>query len=881
MLLRSLMRRKNVESDMDEEMRFHLLAFADDLQRQGVPPHEAMRRARLQFGSVHAAKEECRQSLGFQWPDEFARNVRYAARTLLRSPGFSLAVILTLALCIGANTAIFSVVDAVLFRPYPFPEPDRLGEVLTRVRGRGGENLQSSQDGATWLALQEASGLILAASRGGATGVNLAAGNKAMFVQQHRVSARYFQVLGIAPAMGREFTDSEDRPGGPPVAIVSHKLWTTVFRADPRLLGSTILLRGEPHEVVGITPASFRPIAKADVWTPLRPTPTGEGGGQNYRVAARLKDGVSWAQAAAQIEPLGRGVLQQRKYPPEFTAALVLLPLQQARATNLEKPLLFLQGAVALVLLIGCVNIAGLMLARASTRYREVGTRIALGGGRGAVIRQVFTECMLLAVIGGLAGIAVGYLGAGLLAESARTTGVWQETRLDWRVAGFASLAALLASVTFGLFPAWQTARVDVRSALLDAGSRAVAGPRSHSSRNALLVVQIALGVTLLVASGLMIRTLGHLHSLSPGFEPDGVVTAGVSMQDAKYQTSERAVWLFERTLSQIRMAPGVSSASAGLNIPYQQWLNAHAQVLDGPASQRPSKITTVNFILPGYLETLRIPLLAGRDIDDRDRAGGTAVALVNEAFARTFLAGQEAVGSHIRVLFDGDSRVIAGVTANVQQRPAFGNYGPLGPVPAVYLPMKQIPDQAISLAHRWFTPQWVVRASGSEAPVRASINKAVAAADPMLPVSEFANFDEVRASALRLQRLQAGLLSALAGLALVLAAIGVYGTVSQSVLERTREMGVRIALGAPVRHILLKAVRPGVILAVTGIMLGIGLSLATVRLLRSAVYGVSPTDPVTFAGVSAMLLIVAVLASLMPAIRLAQLDPAITLRAE
>ena len=871
------------EREMADELRHHCDAYAADLERSGVPADEALRRAAIQFGSIEAVKEECREAVKTDWADEFLRNVRYALRGMRTSPGYTFAVVATLAICIGANTAIYSIVDAVMFRPLPFRDPERLAQVVLRVRmpnGRLTDTFLNTQTGLAWSGLQDAKSFTVAASRGSA-GVNLSARRKTSYVQQQRVSAGYFHVLGVELARGREFAREEDVPGGAAVTILSHGLWQNLFGGDPNLLGSAVQLSGEPHVVVGIMPPDFRPTGKADVWTPLRATVTGEGGGNNYNVIARLRSDVNWAQARVETEALGEAIARTSGVKPERAGKLELRPLQESRVAAVRRPLLLLWSTAGLVLLIGCVNVAGLMLARSSIRMREIGTRVALGSGSAAVMRQLITESAVLAGGGALAALGLAYVAMQLLGRVAQTFGVWQEIRLDWRVACAAVLLTLLTTIATGLAPALQAVRVDVRSALEAAGSRGVTGGRRRMGRKALVVVQLAFGVTLLAGAGLLLRTLEHLHRLEPGFDGKGVLTASVSLHDARYRTSERVSWLYDRTLQRIRSTPGVESAAVGLHVPYEPWLNAAVDVRDGVVRDtvRP---TAMNYVTPGYLAVLRIPVLSGRGIDERDVSAGAPVALVNRTFVRTYLGDREPLGTYIRVRMDGAERLIVGVIGDVQQQPTFGVRVPIGAaIPAVFVPAAQLPSQVFELVHRWFSPQWVVRGGSEMALMRASIESALRETDPTLPVASFDTFDSVREEALRVQRLQAVLLSAFAFIAVLLAAVGVHGLMAQNVVERTREMGIRMALGATLREILGSAVAPGFRLAALGTILGLAMAAGCSRMLTSFLYGVAPTDPATFAVVAAILLGVAVAASAVAALRLLRLDPALTLRQE
>jgi len=876
-LLKSGTARKRFEAEMDDEMRFHLETFEKDLVQSGVSPAEARRRAVIEFGSVETKKEECREARGLSLLDEMVRNVRFALRLLRRSPGFAATIILTLGLCIGANTAIFSVVDAVLFRPLPYPEPERLGTVVLQL-SRGSETQTGqAQDGWAWEALKQAQSFDLVAASGGFVGVNLGLDHRATYVQQQRVSAGYFRVLGMPLAAGREFTDEEDRPGGAPVVILSHGLLRRMFHGDHGLIGRPILLRGEPHVVVGVAGESFRTMRAADLWTPLRPSTRGEGGGQNYTLIARLKATATWPQAQGETQILGVPALQQLKIPLDVSARMNILPLQQIESRGLRDRLMIVWAAVGVVLLIGCVNIAALMLARGMRRGRELSTRVALGGGTGSLIRQLFAETVLLGLLGGAAGLAIGYVVIQGFQMVAEQFGVWQELRLDSRVLMSTVCLSLLTGIVFGLAPAFQATRVDVRTALASGGSRGVAGGRSHWLRRALVVTEVALGLVLVIAAGLLLRTLWRLQTLSPGFDGSNVLAASVSLQDARYGSAARVNLLYRRTLEQLRTTQGVEAAAIGLHVPFERWLQAMADIPGNPGG-----MVAMNYVTPGYFQVLRIPLREGREIDERDTERSVAVAVVNEAFMRQRLNGQPALGSRVRIRMDGVEREVVGVVGNVRQRPGFaGASGPLDYVPAVYVPVTQLPDQNFQLAHTWFSPKWIVRGNGSGQDVTQPIQRAVESVDPLLPIASFRTLDGERNRALGSQRTNAMFLGSLAVLALALAAVGVYGLVANSVVERTRELGIRMTLGATIQQVIWAAVKPGLILSAIGVVIGSGLAVSTSHILKSALYGVKPVDTATFASVAALILLVSALASLIPALRLVHLNPARTLREE
>jgi predicted permease len=561
---------------------------------------------------------------------------------------------------------------------------------------------------------------------------------------------------------------------------------------------------------------------------------------------------------------------------------LGLAPMQAAMTDSLRQPLLMLWGAVAIVLLIACVNIAGLLLARGATRTREIATRMALGSGRAAVVRQLLVESLVLALAGGLFGVLVGWGVLNVLgALGAQVFGLWQPLALNARVLGAALAIALGTSVVFGLAPALQASSLDVRAGLGEAGARAVAGGSSRWPRRVLVVAEVALGVVLLVSAGLLVRTFMHLRDLAPGFDEANLAIASVSLQDARYAEPIAVQQLFDQTLRRIRAVPGVEGAGVALGMPYSRLLNNGIRRVDGAQIDPPeqSQITNMSYVTPGFFETLKIPLRRGRLISDADTASAPAVAVVNEAFvARYYRDDPGVVGRHLAS--GGQVREIVGVVGSVQQGSAgWGNFGPISPLPCVYVPVSQTTGAFLTLVHTWFEPSWAVR---SELPgVAARIRDAVAAVDPLLPVARVQTIEDLRGERLASHRFMMSLAAGLGVLALLLAAIGLHGLIASSVNERTRELGIRLALGASAGQAMGAVVVPGLGLAGAGIALGAAGAMAAARLMRSFLWGVAPNDPATFAAVAAALLAVALVASVLPALRILRLDPALTLRAE
>jgi predicted permease len=705
------------------------------------------------------------------------------------------------------------------------------------------------------------------------------AGTHAEYVNQQRVSAGFFSVLGVRPAVGREFTIDEDRPGGPAAAVLSHSLWTRLFNGDPAAIGRAITLRGEPHTIVGVMPQGFGRGDRVDVWTPLRPCRTCEGGGQNYGIIARLRPGVTWAQADTEVATVGRAALDDPSRSSAQRARLHIVPLQAASTASVRRPILILWSAVAAVLLIGCVNIAGLLLARASSRASEIATRLALGSSSGAIVRQLLVESVVLAACGGIVGIAFGSAGlrlfAGLLQDA---FGVAGEMTLDARVLAASSAIALGTSVLFGLVPALQARRVDPRETLVESGTRTIAGSARSWPRRAMVVAEVALGIVLLVGAGLLIRTFDHLMRLPPGFDGTHVTTATLSLQDARYQTRERVNTLFEQSIARMRQVAGVENAAVCLTLPYERALNLGGRWVSARPDAPPIELMNLTYVTGGYFETLRIPLVRGRYVDDRDTAASEPVIVVNEAFVRRYSPDEDPVGRQI--VTSGKPRRVVGVVGDIQQSAGFGNFGPVGTMAATYVPAAQTSDEMLQLVHTWFSPSWLVRSKGAPVGMAAEMQRALASVDPLLPFARIRTFDEVRSDALATERAQALLLGTLAGLALLLSAIGLYGLVANAVAERTRELGIRLALGATVRQTILAAAGPGLALAVSGVAIGLAAARLGATTMRHLVWGVTVTDGVTFVTAATAMLVVAVIASLMPAIWIVRLNPMRALRA-
>jgi predicted permease len=818
--------------------------------------------------------------------EEVIRDLRYAIRQLRKSPAFTVTVLLTLALCIGANTAIFSIVDQVFFQSLPYPDPGRLLMVVKTFRKGNLSDTDLGQSFKTWQPVRDHATLIeSAAYSDGAGGVNLFANKHVEYIQKQEVSAGFFHVLGIHPLIGREFTENEDIPGGPALAVLSYGLWQRTFHGDSTILGRSIDLAGAPYTVIGVMPKGFKTdAAQAQIWTPLQPSASGKGGGSNYQILARLKPRVTASEANAQLASISQSVAAELHIASDVSFALRAIPLQTGRTLYVRPKVKLMWAAAGLILLIGCINIAGILLARSATRSREISTRLALGGTRRAIVAQLCTESFLLAFLGGGFGFLLAYFVLQVLnSVSAAQLNLTEPLELNLSVLLVTGGISLLSALAFGLFPAVEATALDLRSSLAESGRSGTAGPRQRK-RQILVFAEVALGFVLVVSAGLLLRSLSTLLHINPGFDPQNVVTASLSLQDARYRTDAATTRLFRDSLQQMRQIPGVESAAVALSLPYQPTLNLNIKDISGSPVKNYGGLVNFIYATPSYFETLRIPILRGRFFTDRDNADTPKVAVVDQALIDFYLPNTpDPLGRQINLYGgSGDAFTIVGVINDIPQQQGWSSqFGPLARLPQMWVPAAQLADRDVESIADFLSPSWVVQTRGNVPNLEQKMRKAILTIDPRLPFSAFHTVNEMRSQALAEQRYQAVLFSTFAGLALLLCALGVYGLIAQSVAQRTREFGIRMALGASTRNIIRTAILPGIELAVAGIACGILLSLFSTRLLKSLIWGVTTTDATTFVTVSMLLVAVALLGSLIPALRLLKLDPAKTLRDE
>ncbi len=804
------------------------------------------------------------------------QNLRFAVRQLWRNPGFTVTVVLTLALSIGANTAIFSVVNALLLKSLPYSHPERMGTIYTHVTGPMGWDERHHVNGEQWELLRDdVPSLMAAVSATRTSGVNLQADSQVQYLHAGRVSAHYFDVVAIHPIIGRNFSDAEDLPHGAKTAILSYGLWRNAFGSDPNISGKNILLKGEPYTVVGVLPDGVTIPLDADLYTAIQASRDGEGGGTNFDLITRLRDGATWQQADAEINRAWslRTVRYELQDNPGAQVTYYSVPLQKGETATLRPQVLALMLAAGIILLIACANLAGLTLVRMLRRTSEVATRLALGASRWQIQKQFWVETLLLAFVGGIAGIAVGFVTLrGLLQLLPEHFLPVADVRLDERVLAFTVLVSVFTSVLFGMIPALTGLRYDLRPAI---ANRSTGGAKQLGLRQTLIAGEVALTVVLLASSGLLIRTLVHLQTLPPGFDSTGVMTAKASLDDARFHDSAAFRKLLDASIAAMRQIPGVQHAAVGLSLPYERTLNSGVMLSDGKESGQ-QVMTGEVYVTPDYFGALQIPILMGRAFTDADGPNSQQVAIVNQTFVRKFFHGASPLGHYV----DKD-KMIVGVVEDVAIEPGLDPTAPLSAEELMYIPATQVDAPSLSLLHVWFQPSWIVRTAGPVEGLTAQMQRALASVDPNLPFSGFYRMNDLLAKTLATQRVEVALLSAMAVLALLLSAVGIFALVANIVAQKTREIGIRMALGSTIQQAMVNIGGPGVRASGLGLILGLVLCAGALRAMRSVLYGVGVYDIPTILCVILILASVTVIAGTVPTLRIARIDPAQTLRDE
>jgi predicted permease len=818
--------------------------------------------------------------------ESLLQDVRYTGRTLRRSPGFTITAILALALGIGANTAIFTVVNTVLLQPLAYPEPERLVQLeLSSPQGNG--NITSIPKFMVWREQTQVFQDVAAYDLGG-PGVNLTGGDRPEQLKGVHVSAGFFRVFGARLVAGRTFSADEDRPGGPALVVITGGLWRR-FGADPNLVGKSLTLGDEAFTVTGILDPSFASDPPADIYIPLRADPNSTEQAHYLRAAARLKPDISLDQAKAAMNQAAEEY--KRKFPgtmgpkDSFTAE----PLRDTVVGDVRKSLLVLVGAVSFVLLIACANVANLLLARATIRKREIAIRAAIGAGRVALIRQLLTESVLLSLAGGLLGLGIGYLGVRALLEInpgniPRIGERGSQVMLDWRVLAFTLAVSLLTGILFGLVPALNASRADLNLTLKESGHRAGGGLRQNKARSVLVVVEMGLALVLLVGAALLLRTFMVLRGVNPGFDAHNVLTMQMSLTGTRFETATGVNQLVREGERRVGSLPGVISFASTCCLPLEGGFGLPFTIEGRPLTEgRPfhggGSWRTVS---PQYFEVFRIPLLRGRMFTDRDDGGGAPVVLINEGLAKQFWQKGDAVGQRITIAkgigpeFEEPPREIIGIVGDVRNQGLNNN-----PDPIMYVPVGQVKDGVTALNNRIIPITWAIRTTVEPNSLSKEIQEELRVASGGLPVAHIRSMEQVRGDSTSRTDFNMTLLVIFAGVALLLAAIGIYGLIAYSVQQRTQEIGIRMALGASLQDVQKMVVKQGMTLALIGVLLGVGAALGLTRLMTSLLYGVKAGDPVVLVSAAAALGAVALLATYVPARRASRVDPIVSLRYE
>ena len=865
------------DNDFADELDTHIALHVEENLRRGMSPAEARRQALVALGGLEPAKEAHRDRRGLPWLDTFAQDVRFGLRMMRKNPGFAAIAILTIALGIGANTAIFSVVNAVLLAPLPFDHPERVVMLW-------GTNLRKNMDimpvspatFATW----KSSSHSFEGMGGSSDSLASFTEGEPEMVAAYDFSADYFRVLGAKAELGRTFLPEEDQPGGPNVCVLSDKIWRRRFGGDPAIVGRAIRMGATLFTVVGVMPPNFRWPSLVEVWTPLAlPASASSDWRSHYiRVVARLKPGVTIEQTQAELNAIAA---RAEKEHPETNAdeGVVVEPIRHNMFGDVQRPLLVLLGAVGFVLLIACVNVAGLLLARTSARGREIAVRAALGAGRARLIRQMVTESVLLSLLGGVSGLALAYGSTGLLVKlfpnniANLNIPLVEAIPVDGRVLAFTLGATLLTGLLFGLAPALVWSRADVNTTLKGSGRSPASGARERRLRNVLAVAEISLAFVLLIGAGLLVRGFLLLTESSLGFRPEKVLALELFAPRRLYPVDKPAKLrsFIEQSVENLQAVPGVESAAATNFLPLTGFWGTQRYVIEGrPAPEKGREPEADDRLAtPDYFRTMGIPLVRGRVFTMLDGPDSPHVAVISSSFAERYWKNEDPIGRRINLgtADHPDWHEIVGVVGTVH---AFG------------LEEKPHDDLYRPFAQVWFPlVAFTVKASGDPTQIAAAAKATIWKIDPTQPFYKVITMDELAGESLALRRVSTLLLAGFSAIALALAAVGIYGVLSYSVAQRTQEIGIRAALGASRGDVLRMVLGDGARIAAAGTGLGIAAALALSQLLGSLLYSVGARDPATFGGVGLLCIAVALAACYIPARRATRVDPLVALRHE
>jgi putative ABC transport system permease protein len=877
--VRSLFRRKAVETELDDELRFHFEQQLAKYVNSGLTAREALRRARIDFGGLDQVKEECREARGVHMMETVFQDVRYGLRMLRKSPGFTAVALLTLALGIGANTAIFSVVYGVLLRPLPYQDPSRL-IVLRETTPKVGTVDVSYPNFLDWRAQSRAFSKMAAVS---SVAFNLAGPGSGLDQPENingaAVSSDFLSMLGVRPMLGRNFDASQDQAGTAPVVLLSYPLWQSHFGGALNVLGRTVALDGRSFTIIGVLPPDFRWIEKIDLLEPIGvkaedPDFNERGERGDMVVLGRLVPGVSFAQARAEMEGIAARLAQA--YPgTNDQFGVELRPIREVFVSDLRPAVLVLSGAAVFVLLIACANVANLFLMRGASRTKEIALRIAVGASRSRIICQILVESLVLAFLGGLLSLGLAFAGIRGMARLIPVDMLsGASVSLNGPVLLFAAGVIVLCTFVFGLAPATHSTKPDVQSELKESG-RAMSGSIGQGRMPGVLAIaEVSLALILLVGAGLMMKSLYRLLSVDPGFRPDRVLTMNMSLRTAQYAKDPARMNFWQQVLAGVRALPGVEAAALGTVVPLTDNHSRSDITLEGMALPKPGSFPhpDIHIVSPGYVNTLGIPLQRGREFTDADIGTAPQVAMINAALAQRYFAHQDPIGK--RLMFGRPSAkrapewiTIVGVAGDTKL------YGLANPARLeVYVPFRQSASSDMTL---------IVKSGTEPAALTSAIRTAIASIDKEQPLFGVATMQQLVDNSVSTRRITLILLGVFGGLALLLGAIGIYGVLAYSVAQRTHEIGIRMALGARGGDVVHMILAQGAKIAGAGVLIGIIASFGLTRLMTKLLFSVSPADPATFAAVAIVLVLVALLASYVPARRTLRVDPMIALRHE
>lgn len=875
MRLRALFFRSRLERELREELRFHLERETEELIARGMSPEEARAAALRNFGGVEQAREACRDQRGLRLWEELRQDIGYGLRVQAKRPAFTSLVVFTLALGIGANTAIFSVVHAVLLRPLPYRSPEEL--MLVHSTGIVEEFSQSVSD-ANWRDWQARNHVFseIAIFRSWVFSVRM--GEERRQTRAALISANFFPLLGVTPVLGRNFTSEEGTRPGAKVVLISYRLWLTAFQRDQRLIGKSLQLNKDLYTVIGVLPPEFKfpfGVEKAEVWVPhttILPEGMLERGAGNFQAIARLKPGVS--VQAAQSEMSGIASQLEQEYPVNRGHGIKLIPPQRELTRHVRRMLWLMFGAVGVVLLIACTNVASLLLMRAVSRQKELSIRAALGAGSGRIVRQLLTESLLLSLAGGLLGTALAAVGVPLL-EALSPSNLPQVNTigLNFQVLGFTILISILTGLLFGMVPAMKASRPDLLVWLKQSGQTSTANLRQHRLRTILMVAEVSLALILLIGAGLLMNSFVRLSRVDVGFRPDNLLSPSFNLPEERYPEGTDRTAFLEQAGARIRSLPGVESVSYCSTIPFLGSVRGTITIRGRKQTQEEdSPLIEMFTATPEYFGSMGIPLLQGRQFKETDDKRSPGVVIINEAFAREFFPNETALGRSIRLSanLDKDSPKeyeVVGVIGNVRSESLEKE-----PEPQLYTPYRQTP---------WSWGQLVIRTDRNAVELWNAVRRQVADLDPELQLSEPDSISKLISLSIAPRRFNLVLLGIFAGVGLILTLVGIYGVVSSHVSENTREIGIRMALGAQREDILRLVLWKGLTAVLAGVGIGVVGALGLTRLMTGFLYGIKATDPLTILSVSFLLVLATVLACLLPARRAMKVDPMNVLRCE